>query len=77
VAIVASSGGFMNVFAVISDISIPSRSSGGGGMTLETRLSSLSGSPMKKSASSGLATSRANQVPIDSPTMRRTTSPIR
>ena len=32
---------------------------------------------MKKSASSGLATSRANQAPMLSPVMRRTISPIR
>ena len=32
---------------------------------------------MKKSAPSGSATSRAKNVPIESPVIRRTTSPIR
>ena len=67
----------MNVLAAVSGIWMPSRSSGGGGITLETRLSSLSGSPMKKSASNGLATSSAKKAPMDLPVMRRTTSPIR
>ena len=76
---VASIGGLVNVRMRMSETS-PSkaaRSIGGGGITLETRWSSLSGRPMWKSASSGLATSRANQLPMDSPVMRRTISPMR
>ena len=52
-------------------------STGGGGMTSDTRWSSDSGSPMWKSAPSGAATSRANHDPMVSPVIRRTTSPIR
>ena len=54
-----------------------SRSGGGGGITRDTRSSSEAGSPMKKSASRGPATSSANQVPMDTPVIRFTTSPIR
>ena len=46
-------------------------------MTLEILASSLSGVPMKKSAPMGAATSLANQAPMDSPVIRRTTSPMR
>ncbi len=69
----------MNVLSISSETwpSMEAGSIGGGGMTLDTRWSSLAGSPMWKSASSGLATSRANQVPMLSPVMRRTISPIR
>ena len=69
----------MNVFSISSVIwpSMDAMSSGGGGTTLDTRWSSLAGRPMKKSASRGLATSRANQAPMLSPVMRRTISPMR
>ncbi len=46
-------------------------------MTSDTRPSSDSGRPMKKSAPSGPAISLANQVPMLTPVIRRTTSPIR
>ena len=69
----------MNVLIMVSETWPPraAGSIGGGGTTLDTRWSSLAGRPMWKSASSGLATSRANQVPMVSPVMRRTISPIR
>ena len=72
-------GGFPNVLSMSSGTwpAMASMSIGGGGMTFDTRWSSLSGRPMWKSASSGVATSWANQRPIDSPVMRRTISPIR
>jgi hypothetical protein len=54
-----------------------SRSRGGGGITSDTRDSSDSGRPMKKSAPSGSAISLAKNVPIDWPVIRRTTSPMR
>lgn len=53
------------------------KSMGGGGMTSDTRSSSDSGSPMKKSAPSGPAISLAKKVPMLTPVIRRTTSPIR
>jgi hypothetical protein len=76
---VASMGGFMNVFSMSSETcpSMAVASMGGGGMTLDTRPSSLAGRPMWKSAPSGLATSLANQAPMLSPVMRRTISPMR
>ena len=46
-------------------------------MTNDTLISSDSGRPMKKSAPSGVATSAANQVPMLTPVIRRTTSPMR
>ena len=69
----------MNVLIMSSDTwpSIAATSIGGGGITFETRWSSLAGRPMKKSASSGLATSRAKKLPMLSPVIRRTISPIR
>ena len=69
----------MNVLSMSSETwpSMASMSIGGGGITLETRWSSLAGSPMWKSASSGLATSRSNHRPMLSPVMRRTISPMR
>ena len=69
----------MNVLIMSSDtwLSMAATSMGGGGTTLETRWSSLAGRPMKKSALSGWATSRANHVPMLSPVMRRTISPMR
>ena len=69
----------MNVFIMSSETwpSMAATSIGGGGITLDTRWSSLAGRPMWKSASSGLATSRANQLPMLSPVMRRTISPMR
>ena len=69
----------MNVLIMSSETwpSMAAMSIGGGGMTLDTRWSSLGGRPMKKSAPSGLATSLANQAPMLSPVMRRTISPMR
>ncbi len=74
---VASSGGLDRARTAKSEGFSASRSMGGGGMTTETRRSSDSGRPMKKSAPRGAATSLANQAPMVAPVMRRTTSPTR
>ena len=48
-----------------------------GGMTRTPVRPRRSGVPMKKSAPNGSATSVANQVPMVSPVIRRTISPMR
>ena len=79
-AMVASMGGFMNVLSMSSETwpSMAATSIGGGGMTLDTRWSSLAGRPMWKSASQRLGHLAGEPVRRCSrPVMRRTISPMR
>jgi len=74
---VASRRGDKKVRMAIESSGMPAASSPSGGITTDTRCSSDSGSPMKKSAPSGPAISEAKNVPMVVPVIRRTTSPIR